>query len=99
MTELISPLAFKWFLTLMTGIVAGIWFVWDAIKLARLSGNDPVTSDKRFGYAMERVVAYTAYLIGFATGAMEVTFYFWLFVPVMAIVLVHDAKRMLVDPV
>lgn len=50
-------------------------------------------------YAMERVVAYTAYLIGFATGAMEVSFYFWLFVPVMAIVLVHDAKRMLVDPV
>jgi phosphatidylglycerophosphate synthase len=50
-------------------------------------------------YAMERVVAYTAYLIGFATGAMEVTFYYWLFVPVMGIVLLHDAKRMLVDPV
>jgi phosphatidylglycerophosphate synthase len=50
-------------------------------------------------YAMERVVAYTAYLIGFATGAMEVSFYYWLFVPVMAIVLLHDAKRMLVDPV
>jgi phosphatidylglycerophosphate synthase len=50
-------------------------------------------------YAMERVVAYTGYLIGFATGAMEVTFYYWLFVPLMAIVLVHDAKRMLVDPV
>jgi phosphatidylglycerophosphate synthase len=50
-------------------------------------------------YAMERVVAYTGYLIGFATGAMEVSFYYWLFVPVMAIVLVHDTKRMLVDPV
>jgi len=50
-------------------------------------------------YAMERVVAYTGYLIGFATGAMEVNFYYWLFVPLMAVVLVHDAKRMLVDPV
>ena len=50
-------------------------------------------------YAMERVVAYTGYLIGFATGGMEVRFYYWLFVPVMAIVLVHDAKRMLVDAV
>jgi phosphatidylglycerophosphate synthase len=50
-------------------------------------------------YAMERVVAYTGYLIGFATGAMEVNFYYWLFPPLMAIVLVHDAKRMLVDPV
>jgi len=50
-------------------------------------------------YAMERVVAYTGYLIGFATGAMEVSFYYWLFVPLMAVVLVHDARRMLVDPV
>lgn len=50
-------------------------------------------------YAMERVVAYTGYLIGFATGGMEVSFFYWLFVPVMGAVLVHDAKRMLVDPV
>jgi len=50
-------------------------------------------------YAMERVVAYTGYLIGFATGGMEVTYYYWLFLPVMAITLLHDAKRMLVDPV
>lgn len=50
-------------------------------------------------YAMERVVAYTGYLIGFATGGMEVTFFYWLFLPVMGITLLHDAKRMLVDPV
>ena len=50
-------------------------------------------------YAMERVVAYTGYLIGFATGGMEVTYFYWLFLPVMAITLLHDAKRMLVDPV
>lgn len=49
-------------------------------------------------YAMERLVAYTGYLIGFATGGMEVTFYYWAYVPMMAVVLVHDAKRMLVDP-
>lgn len=49
-------------------------------------------------YAMERVVAYTGYLIGFATGGMEVTYFYWLFLPVMAATLVHDAKRMLVDP-
>jgi phosphatidylglycerophosphate synthase len=50
-------------------------------------------------YAMERVVAYTAYLIGFATGGYEVPFYYWAFVPVMVVTLAHDAKRMLVDPV
>ena len=56
MTELMSPLAFKWFLTLVTGLVAGTWFVWDFIKLVRLRGNDPITGDKRFGYAMGMVI-------------------------------------------
>jgi len=50
-------------------------------------------------YAMERIVAYTAYLIGFATGQFEVAFYFWLFVPLMVIVVMHDTKRMLLDAV
>jgi phosphatidylglycerophosphate synthase len=50
-------------------------------------------------YAMERIVAYTGYLIGFATGNMEVSFYFWLFPPLMLVIVAHDAKRMLVDAV
>jgi phosphatidylglycerophosphate synthase len=50
-------------------------------------------------YAMERVVAYTGYLVGFATSGMEVTFYYWMFVPIMAITVLHDAKRMLLDAV
>ena len=50
-------------------------------------------------YAMERLVAYTGYLIGFATGGMEVRFYYWAFVPLMGVILAHDAKRMLIDPV
>lgn len=59
MTELIPPLAFKWFLTLFTGIIAGVWFVWDAVKLIRLrtaDGADPVVRDKRFGYAVGVVI-------------------------------------------
>jgi phosphatidylglycerophosphate synthase len=50
-------------------------------------------------YAMERIVAYTGYLIGFATSGMEVQFFFWVFVPIMLVIVVHDAKRMLIDPV
>ncbi len=50
-------------------------------------------------YAMERIVAYTGYLIGFATGGMEVEFFFWMFVPLMIVILLHDSKRMLVDAV
>ncbi len=50
-------------------------------------------------YAMERLVAYTAYLVGFATGGYEVTFFYWMFVPIVVVIVAHDAKRMLVDPV
>jgi len=50
-------------------------------------------------YAMERLVAYTGYLIGFATGGMEVKFFFWVFVPLMITIVAYDTKRMLIDPV
>jgi len=50
-------------------------------------------------YAMERIVAYTGYLIGFATSGMEVRFFYWAFMPVMLVIVLHDAKRMLVDPI
>jgi phosphatidylglycerophosphate synthase len=50
-------------------------------------------------YAMERLVAYTGYLIGFATGGMEVTFYYWAFVPIMIAIVLYDSKRMLVDAI
>jgi hypothetical protein len=30
---------------------------------------------------------------------MEVRFFYWVFVPVMVLIVVHDARRMLVDPV
>ncbi len=56
---ILSPTAFDWFLSALTGIVAGTWFVWDAIKLVRLrraDGSDPVVGDKRFGYAMGIVI-------------------------------------------
>jgi phosphatidylglycerophosphate synthase len=50
-------------------------------------------------YAMERVVAYAGYLIGFATGGVEVNYFYWALVPVMLVIVVHDARRMLLDPV
>lgn len=50
-------------------------------------------------YAMERNVAYTGYLVGFATAGFEAEFYYWIFVPLMVIIVGHDAKRMLLDPI
>jgi hypothetical protein len=56
MTQVVSPLVFKWFMTLFTGIVAGVWFVYDAVKLVRLKESDPALHDKRFGYAIGVVI-------------------------------------------
>jgi hypothetical protein len=48
---------------------------------------------------MERMVGYTAYLIGFATSGLEVNFFYWAFVPLVTVIVLHDGKRMLVDAV
>ncbi|HWM87175.1 MAG TPA: CDP-alcohol phosphatidyltransferase family protein [Kofleriaceae bacterium] len=50
-------------------------------------------------YAMERVVALAAYLSGFGASGYEPDYYAWVCLILMAGVLAHDAKRMLVDPV
>jgi hypothetical protein len=59
MNEVMSPLAFKWFVTILTGSVAFTWFVYDAIKLLRLrtaDQKDPVVRDKIFGYGMGIII-------------------------------------------
>lgn len=50
-------------------------------------------------YAMERLVAYVVYLIGFGVARFEAVFFSWVTFGMMVIVVLHDAKRMLVDPI
>lgn len=50
-------------------------------------------------YAMERLVAFVAYLVGFAVSQFEVTYFYWTFMPLMVVVVAYDAKRMLIDPI
>ena len=50
-------------------------------------------------YAMERLVAYTVYLIGFGVADFEAEFFSWVTFIMMVIVVLHDSKRMLIDPV
>ena len=50
-------------------------------------------------YAMERLVAYTGYLSGMATGGFEVKYFYWVFVPLMLVIVGYDTKRMLIDPI
>jgi hypothetical protein len=54
-TELVSAAAFKWFVTILTGGLAGSWFVYDSISMfrsRRADGRDPLVGDRRFGYVM-----------------------------------------------
>lgn len=50
-------------------------------------------------YAMERLVAYTVYLVGFGVADFEAEYFSWVTFVMMVIVVLHDTKRMLVDPV
>ena len=57
--NLVSADAFNWFLTLVTGIVAGGWLVYDAISLVRTrraDRSDPIVRDKHFGYVMGMII-------------------------------------------
>ena len=40
-----------------------------------------------------------AFVIGFATGRIEVDYYYWGFLPIFTIVVAHDAYRMLLAPI
>jgi phosphatidylglycerophosphate synthase len=50
-------------------------------------------------WAMERIVGYLAYLVGFGTAGISPVFYGWAGAGLMVFVLIHDLKRMLIDPV
>ena len=55
MNELMSATAFKWFLTILTGGLAGAWLVYDSINLIRTRNadrGDAVMRDKHFGYVI-----------------------------------------------
>jgi phosphatidylglycerophosphate synthase len=94
---LIVVAAYGWAPPLAVALVIALGLANSAMRGAYVRRAGRTTNYK--SYAMERVVAYTGYLVGFATGDMEVRYFYWLFVPVMAIILAHDAKRMLVDPI
>lgn len=52
---IISEVAFNWFITLLTALIAGTWLFYDAYKVFKLrkaDKNDPMVHDKRFGYSI-----------------------------------------------
>jgi hypothetical protein len=59
MTEVMSPTAFKWFLTILTASLAGFWAIWDTKNLIRarhLDRSDPIVRDRHFGYVIGIII-------------------------------------------
>lgn len=57
--DIMSDIAFRWFVTILTGGLAASWFIYDAINLLRIrnaDGADRLVSDKRFGYVMGMII-------------------------------------------
>ena len=50
-------------------------------------------------YAMERCLAYVVYTAGAGLAGFEIMFYAWSCAIIMTVIVLHDAKRMLWDPV
>lgn len=94
---LILVAAYGWAPPVPVGFVLGLGVLNTALRLVYIRRAGRAINYK--SYAMERIVAYTGYLIGFATSGMEVKYFYWAFVPVMIAIVLHDAKRMLIDPV
>ena len=93
---LILVAAYGWAPLVPVCFIIGLGLLNTALRLAYIRRAGRAVNYK--SYAMERIVAYTGYLIGFATGGMEVQLFYWAFVPLMIVIVVHDAKRMLIDP-
>jgi hypothetical protein len=59
MTEPFDASAFKWFLTILTGGLAGAWVLYDLRNLLvsrKLDRADSVVRDRHFGYVMGIVI-------------------------------------------
>ena len=57
--NIISQSAFEWFVTTLTGGLAGTWVVYDTFNLYRTrrsDRSDPVVRDKHFGYLIGIVI-------------------------------------------
>ncbi|MDB4963691.1 MAG: CDP-alcohol phosphatidyltransferase [Myxococcales bacterium] len=94
---LIILAAYGWVPVIPVIAVIGLGLLNSALRAIYVKRVGRATNYK--SYAMERIVAYTAYLLGFGTSNFEVDFYYWLFVPLMVVVVIHDAKRMLIDAI
>jgi phosphatidylglycerophosphate synthase len=76
-------------------IVLGLLNMWFRAIYAKRAGR----TVNYQSHAMERLVAFAAYLTGFAAAGYQVAWFYWTFTGLMVVVMIHDTKRLLVDPI
>jgi phosphatidylglycerophosphate synthase len=76
-------------------IVLGVLNIWMRAVYARRAGR----TVNYQSHAMERLVAFAAFLAGFALAGYHVEWFFWTFTGLMVVVMIHDTKRLLFDPI
>jgi len=94
---MIVLVAYGWAPVIPAVIVVGLGIVNSVFRFIYAKRAGKTVNYK--SYAMERVVGFVAFMIGFATGPMETHFYYYYFLPIFVLSIVYDAKRMLIDPV
>jgi len=92
---IVIVVAYGWAPAIPALIILGLGITNTALRLVYAKRAGRAVNYK--SYAMERIVGFIAFLIGFATGRVEVDYYYWGFVPIFFVVVVHDARRMLVS--
>jgi phosphatidylglycerophosphate synthase len=86
------------------------WVPWIPVALTIVMGMVNIAMRYRYArrakktvnyrsWSMEKMTAYIAFLIGAGVAHREVALYFWAYPIMMALILVRDTKRMLIDPV
>jgi len=96
-TMLLVITAYGWVPWVPVAIIVGLGFVtlFERAAYVRRLGR---TTNYR-SYAMEKMVGFTSYLVAFGVADMEVKFFYWFAAAVMILIVAHDTKRMLLDPV
>jgi phosphatidylglycerophosphate synthase len=94
---LLVMVAYGWVPWLPVALIIALGFVNLGLRAlyARRAGR---TVNYR-SFAMERCVAFAAFLGGLGATRYEVGYFYWTYVAIVAVIMVHDTKRMAFDPI
>ena len=76
-------------------LAMGVFNAWMRRQYTKRAGR--ATNFRSF--AMERMVAYTIWMAGLGVAQFSINYYAWIIPFLMLVIIIHDYKRMILDPV